>query len=358
MVDLEAGLVSSTLKELSERLGVSPSTISRALSGHDVKRPATRARAERIRALAAEVGYTPNSLARSLKTKRRQLVGLILPDIMNDYYAVAATRVQETLAAEGLRVMLCVTHDDPVIEEAHLRVLQEERVAGIVVVPSPRAPRSGSPRPWHETRLAMPIVELVRHGTPPEADAVLIDDVDAGRQGARHLVGLGHRRIAVLSGPPTLNTSEQRLAGYRQALEEAAIPVDNSLICSVPYRREAARLATRHLLDGRAQPTALIAMSNELVVGALQALAERHVRVPDDLSLVGFGNPDWFALLRPALTTVALPIGEMATVAVQLLLKHIGTAHGAAADGNAPPIISHFQTHLIVRDSTRALSGL
>ena len=199
--------MSSTLKELSERLGVSPSTISRALSGHDVKRPATRARAERIRALAAEVGYTPNSLARSLKTKRRQLVGLILPDIMNDYYAVAATRVQETLAAEGLRVMLCVTHDDPVVEEAHLRVLQEERVAGIVLVPSPRTSRSGSPHPWHESRLAMPIVELVRHRTPPDADAVLIDDVDAGRQGARHLVGLGHWRIAVLSGPPTLNTA-------------------------------------------------------------------------------------------------------------------------------------------------------
>jgi DNA-binding LacI/PurR family transcriptional regulator len=253
--------------------------------------------------------------------------------------------------------MLCVTNDDPVVEEAHLRVLQEERVAGIVVVPSPRAPRSGSPRPWHETRLSMPIVELVRHRTPPEADAVLIDDVDAGRQGTRHLVGLGHRRIAVLSGPLTLNTSQQRLAGYRQALEEAALPLDNSLIGSGPYRREAARLATRHLLEGRAQPTALIATSNELVVGALQALAERQVRVPDDLSLVGFGNPDWFALLRPALTTVALPIGEMATVAVQLLLKHIGTAHGAPADGDAPPIISRFQAHLIVRDSTRALNG-
>ena len=97
---------------------------------------------------------------------------------------------------------------------------------------------------------------------------------------------------------------------------------------------------------------------DELVVGALQALAERHVRVPDDLSLVGFGNPDWFALLRPALTTVALPIGEMATVAVQLLLKHIGRANGAPAEGYAPPIISRFQAHLIVRDSTRALSGL
>lgn len=347
--------MSSTLKELSRRLGVSPSTVSRALNNQDLKRAATRARAERIRLLAEEWGYAPNSLARSLKTKRRRVVGLILPDIMNDYYAEAATLVQETLAAEDLRVILCVTNDDPSAEEAHLRVLQEERVAGIVAVPSPQPARVDSRRSWPAGASSIPIVELVRQSTQPATDAVLIDDVDAGRQGTRHLIALRHRHIAVLTGPPTLSTSRQRLAGYRQALEEAGLPVDDSLICSGPYRREAARAATRRLLDRRAQPTALIATSNELVVGVLQALAERNVRVPDDLSLVGFGNPDWFALLRPALTTVALPIGEMAMVAVRLLLKRINTPDDAGLAGQAPPVISRFQAHLIVRDSTRML---
>lgn len=346
----------STLKELSDTLGVSASTISRALSGRDPKRARTRAQAERIKALAAEMGYEPNSLARSLKTRRRQVVGLILPDIMNDYYAAAATLVQTTLAAEGYRVILCVTNDDPAAEAAQLRALREERVAGMVVVPSPRRARAGE-RPYpDDARSVMPVIELVRHTGDSNADAVLIDDVDAGRRGTRHLVDLGHRRIAVLTGPSILSTSRLRLEGYRRALAEADVPIEEDLILSGPYRRDAARVATMRLLQQENGPTALIATSNELVVGALQALAQREVRVPDDLSLVGFGNPDWFALLRPALTTVALPIEEMAMVAVHLLLKRIRLIDGM--DGaDAPPVVSRYQAHLIVRASTRALGS-
>ncbi len=343
----------STLRELSHHLGVSPSTISRALSGQDLKRPSTRARAERIKALAEEMGYTPNGLARSLKTNRRQIVGLILPDILNDYYAAAATLVQKTLAAEDYRVILCVTTDDPLVEAAHQRMLQEERVAGIVVVPCPRPDRIGNRHAMAAGGLSVPTIELVRQSASHGHDAVLIDDLDAGRGGTQHLIELGHRRIAVLTGPPSLSTSRLRLEGYRQALQEAGIPVDASLICSGPYRREAARVTTVQLLERHDRPTALIATSNELVVGALQGLTDAGLSVPDDISMVGFGNPDWFSLLRPALTTVALPIEEMAMVAAHLLLMRIrlAGAHGEAT----PPVISRYQAHLIVRDSTRRL---
>lgn len=348
----------SSLKELAERLGVSTSTISRALNDHDVRRASTRARAERIRAMAAEIGYAPNSIARSLKTNHRRVVGLLLPDIMNDYYATAATLVQETLAGEGLRALLCVTHDDPSIEEAQLRMLREERVAGIVIVPSPRPGREGQRRGWQESGDATPVVELVRQSGAPATDAVLIDDVDAALQGARHLTALHHQRIAVLTGPPTLSTSRLRLTGYRQALEEAGLPVVPALIRGGPYRRETARQETLRLLDlpERERPTAIIATSNELVVGALQALTERGIGMPDDLSLVGFGNPAWFALLRPALTTMALPIGEMATTAVRLLLTRINSPRdhdGARTAGDAPAVVSRYQAQLLVRASTR-----
>lgn len=346
--------VSSTLKELSRQLGVSPSTISRVLNGQDVKRASTRARAERIRALATELGYEPNSVARSLKTNRSQVVGLILPDIMNDYYATAATLVQKTLSTEGFRAILCVTYDDPSVEEAQLRMLREERVAGIVVVPSPRTPGTRVRQSWRDAAAGVPVVELVRQSGVPATDAVLIDDVDAGRQGTEHFIGLGHHRIAVLTGPTGLSTSQQRLAGYHQALTEAGLPIDPSLILSGPYRREAARQATLNLLSGTVRPTALMATSNELVVGVLQALAEGDVRVPEDLSLVGFGNPDWFALLRPSLTTVALPIAEMAMVAVRLLLRRIQP--GDTPIGEIPAAISRYQAHLIVRQSTGSIS--
>ncbi len=349
--------MSNTLRDLSAQLGLSASTVSRALSGRDSKRPSTRARAERIRAAAAAMGYAPNSMARSLKTRRRQVVGLILPNIMNDYYATAATLVQETLATEGYRVLLSVTNDDPAVETAQLRVLQEERVAGIVRVPSVRAPRIGPRHAPVGVALATPTVELVRQDAPPGTDAVLIDDVDAGRQGTAHVIALGHRRIGILTGPQVLSTAHDRLIGYRRALDEAGLLFDEALVDTAPYRRDAARAATMRMLRHVRRPTAFIATSNELVVGVLQALAACGVRMPDDLSVVGFGNPDWFALLSPALTTVALPIEEMAMAAVHLLLKRIRAMDAADAgttDARAP-VISRYQARLIVRGSTRQI---
>ena len=342
--------MSSTLKEVSDRLGISPSTVSRALNERGLKRPTARLRAEQIKKVAAEMGYEANSVARSLKTNRRQIVGLILPDIMNDYYATAATLVQETLAAEGYRVILCVTNDNPEVEAAHLRVLHEERVAGIVSVPCPQSKQVKAHR---ISASSPPVVELVRQSTAQAADAILIDDIDAGFQGAQHLIDLGHQRIAVVTGPSSVSTSRLRLAGYRQALEKAGIPFDETLIRVGPYRREAAYAATLDFLKQHPRPTALIATSNELVVGVLQGLAQVDVRVPNDLSLVGFGNPDWFALLRPALTTVALPIREMAMVAARQLLARIRMADANDFNEDKAPVISRYQAHLIVRDSTR-----
>lgn len=344
----------STLKELSDSLGLSTSTVSRALSGREFKRASTRAQVTRILTRAAELGYEPNGLARSLKTKRRQVIGLILPDIMNDYYAAAATQVQATLAAAGYQVILCVTGDDPAIEAAQRRLLREERVAGMVVVPTPQ---QGAAHGAARLRSATPVIELVRHGADSRDDAVLIDDVDAGRQGTEHLLGLGHRRIAVLTGPSTFSTSRLRLDGYRQALGHGGISMDPSIIQSGPYRRDAARLATAALLGGPNRPTALIATSNELVIGALQALATLGLRVPEDISLVGFGNADWFELLRPALTTLALPIQEMAMAAAHLLLKRIRLLNGPDSAFDTAPVVARYQAHLIVRDSTRPLAG-
>jgi LacI family transcriptional regulator len=198
------------------------------------------------------------------------------------------------------------------------------------------------------------MVELVRQSASRSVDAVLIDDIHAGIQGTQHLLDLGHQRIAVITGPASLSTSQQRLEGYRQSLEKAALPLDETLIHSGPYRREAAYAATLALLKREYRPTALIATSNELVVGVLQALAECRIRIPADLSVVGFGNPDWFALLQPALTTVALPIKEMAMIAAQTLLARI---REQALEADAPkeekaPIISRYQAHLVVRAST------
>jgi DNA-binding LacI/PurR family transcriptional regulator len=200
----------------------------------------------------------------------------------------------------------------------------------------------------------LPVVELVRH-TNTATDAVLIDDLDAGRQGAKHLLDLGHRHVAIVTGPQQLSTSHARLAGYYEAHVAAGVPPDPTLVVSGPYRRDAARAAALRLLSRPSRLTALIACSNELVIGVLQALAERGIRIPDQISLVGFGNSDWFTLLQPPLTTVALPIEEMAITAVHLLLKRIKLIESSDPAPPGLPVISRFQGRLTVRGSTRAV---
>ncbi len=348
--------MSNLIKEISKQLGVSTSTISRAINGQDLKRAGARAQAERIRKLAEELGYTPNSLARSLKTNHRKIIGLILPTIVNQEYSVLATQIQETLATYGYRLLLCVTREDPEVEAAHLRVLLEERVAGIIVVTNNSISTSTLKIAYSNTSLP-PIVELLRKSSNPSFDAILIDDIDAGFKSTQHLLELGHRMIAIICGQ--MNVSANRLLGYYQAFEQAEVPVEQQLVCRINFTRHDAKTTTVNLLNHKNRPSALIATSSELAVGALQGLQQCNVTIPSDLSFIGFGNPDWFALMTPPLTSIELPIEAMAKEACQQLLTHINKIATndeiASTPEDKAPVILRYSARLVVRASTRAL---
>ena len=316
--------------------GLSPATVSRALSGARYVDDATRAR---VVAAARSLGYRPNALARALRAKQTMTVGLIVPDIRNDFYAETATVLQGAFEERGYRMLLCISNNEAESDRSYLSTLAEFRVDAIVYVPStPNGARGLVSAPKR-----IPIVELLRHTEEGVYDAIVSDD----REGA---VALGHRRIAMIAGPEALSTTRYRIAGYREVMRRAGLA---ARIERGPYTPDHGYAATRELLSGETKPTAIFSSASPLTVGVLRALKDLGAGVPGDVSLVAFEDPEWYAAQNPPLTCYGLPLREMALLAVELISKRLAEP----AEAERAPTTLRFSGRLIVRGSTAPPSG-
>lgn len=336
---LQTFAVPATLKDVATRARVSESTVSRALSRPDKVATPTRARVLRA---AEELGYQPNQMARSLKTRRSQLVGLILADLMNEFHARIAEGVQDVAHAHGLSVMLTSTREDAEREEAFLQELQRHRFRGLIIVPTRHTP--AHPRHYG----AEAVVEVDRASGLCGVDVVLADNVEPSTDAVLHFAAQGHRRIATVCGRSAVTTGRERLEGYRRGMDRAGLPVDEAWIAPAERhdetdgRRAAARLLA--LPDPR-RPTAVFAFNNEVTAGVLAAAREHGLEVPRDLSVIGFDDSRWARLMTPRLTVVAQPAYQMGRLAAERLVARLD---GATHQGRH----TRLPTRLIVRDST------
>ncbi|MBV8749398.1 MAG: LacI family DNA-binding transcriptional regulator [Candidatus Eremiobacteraeota bacterium] len=334
-----------TLRDVAKTVGLSAATVSRALSGHPYVDERTRGRIVRA---ASELGYRPNALARALRVQTTRTIGLIIPDIHNDFYAESATVLQGAFEAHGYRLILCISNNDPAHDRRYLRTLAEHRVDGIVHVPS-------SSVDVHELEAGgrrIPVVELLRQSPEAQFDAVLSDDYEGAATLTRHLLALGHRRIAMLTGPATFSTTRSRVDGYRMALREAGFGPNDEFVLYGSYTPACGHDATRAVLARTPRPTAIFSSGSPLTNGVLRALAEARVRVPGDLSVVAYEDPDWYAISVPPLTCYTLPLREMGRVAADTIMARV--ADGAAP---RPPAVLRFAGRLIVRESTAPPPG-
>ncbi|HXP92975.1 MAG TPA: LacI family DNA-binding transcriptional regulator [Candidatus Binatia bacterium] len=330
----------ATLRDVARHVGLSVATVSRALSGHPHVDEGTR---RRVSAAAAEIGYQPNALARALRQRRTNAVGLIIPDILNDFYAECATVVQHELEKHGYRLILCISNSDPETDRGYLRTLVEHRVDAIVHVPcTPQGAHDliNAPRP-------IPIVELLRHTGQGRCDAVMTDDHEGAAALTRHLIALGHPKIAMITGSLSFSTTRDRVAGYRDALGQAGFPPSEARIVYGEYSRAFGYDAALQLMQAADPPTAIFSSGSPLTLGVLSALKELHLQIPGDVSLVCYEDPDWYAAQNPPLTCYALPLREMGLVAAQLLIERL-----AEDGGVAEPRVMRFPGKLIVRQST------
>lgn len=295
-----------------------------------------------MKAAAAKVGYRRNSLARSMITGTTHTIGLVVADIENPFFARAARGIADVAHEAGYEVLLANSDEDPVTERAAVQTLSEKRVDGLIV-----APASMDDRPHLRDLLARgtPIVLIDRALPGTEADAVVVDNHVAARRAIDHLVGLGHRRIALLTSQGLIHTNQERLAGYIDGLQAAGLPVEDELIRMSMYTREAAEHEAETVLRLADPATAIFTTDNLMSLGAFEAAQRAGRQVPDDVSIVGFDDLEWTTIVRPQLTVVAQPVYELgATAARQLIARITGD--------DSPFRLSVLETSFIVRDST------
>jgi LacI family transcriptional regulator len=304
------------LRQVAEASGVSLSTASRALSGSGRVSDATRARVQRV---AEELGYRPNALARGLRTNHSRLVGLVVTNLVNASFHVIAEVVHNRLKAAGYHMVLCVTGGDVDEERAYVETLRDHNVDGIIVVGSDA---TAVERLRHT---AIPVVHLARQPRRPAGDCVLGADLEGAREATRYLLGLSHRRIALIAGPATVTSGHERLAGYRLALEEAGVGYREDLVFQGPLAPASGVEAVKRLLalPTRRRPTAALVTNHESVFGLLPALRERKLRIPDDLSVLCYEDADLLRWWDPAITVMDNNAARMGDLAVNILLDRI-----------------------------------
>ena len=329
-----------TIYDVARLAGVSTATVSRALNGTGQIAASTRTT---IEAAVEQLGYRPNTIARSLVTKSTQTIALLLPDITNPFYAALVSGIQETALSHGHTMLLCTTESDAEREEHYLRVLRAKQVDGALVdglvLPPDRIARF--------VEEGFPIVCLDRDIDSRSIPLVQVDNRLGGRIATQHLIDLGHRRIAHVTGAGELGISDERLAGYRDALAGARLPVDFQLVEEGRFTDDGGHDAARRLLGREPGVTAIFAANDLSALGVLNAVAEAGKRVPDDVSVVGFDDLHLSAYTAPPLTTIRQPAVEIARLATEIL---IGLTKGRQVEE-----MRHLlEPELVVRASTKA----
>ena len=334
----------ATIKEVAHAAGVSVATVSHVLNETRYVSPEL---ARRVREAMDELGYTPNSTARSLRVRKTQTIGLVVPDV-NPFFAELARIIEDHGFASGYTTILGNTDGHPDRERRYLDTLISKQVDGLILA-STLHDAGGLERLVE--RSGTPVVLVDRDVDFAGVDIVLADNLGGGYAATRHLLDLGHTQIACITGPSQLTPSADRTTGYRRALEEAGIDPNPDWILRGDLHYSGGRKAMRALLDAGAPVTAVFAANDLMAIGAMGELSARGTSVPAQFSIAGFDDAFPAALVSPSLTTVRQPLLEMGSTAVQLLLARI--------DGAAPerPERRLLPTELVVRESTAALAG-
>ena len=305
----------STIGDVAKRAGVSTMTVSRVINNSGYINAKTR---ERVEQAIAELGYIPNALARSLRFKRTKTLALILTDITNPFFTTLARGVEDTASELGFTVMFCNTDEAQADEAEYLNLLVQKQVDGVLLVPV----HSSLDSITFLRNQHVPFVVLDRRIPTMQVDTVRCDSEQGAHQIVAHLLALGHQRIAFLSGPPQVTTAADRLAGYRRALLDAGL-ANMAAEYFGAFNDVSGYRMTREALTAPVQPTALFATNSLMAIGALRALREAGLRVPQDISVVAFDDLPAALTFDPFLTVVVQPAYEMGRQATLLLLERL-----------------------------------
>jgi LacI family transcriptional regulator len=329
-------MVRVSIKDVAERAGVSTATVSHVINQTRFVREETR---QKVIEAIEVLNYQPSAIARGLATNSTQTIGLIISDIANPFFTAVARGVEDEINQHGYHTIFCNTDEDPEREGEYLRLLSARQIDGLIIAPT----GVRSPRLIRMAETDMPIVLLDRDTPDIKAPLVGVDNEGGAYQATKYLLELGHRNIAILVGMETISTQMARLNGYKRALQEAGVTVDEKFIVRADSRAYSNQLSLldsppplfltnnqmtptayhvlQSVLNSSNLPSAIFVTNNEMTVGALHALKQKGLRCPEDISVISFDDHDWAPIFSPSLTAVRQPTYELGWVAANLLMK-------------------------------------
>jgi LacI family transcriptional regulator/LacI family repressor for deo operon, udp, cdd, tsx, nupC, and nupG len=330
----------ASLQEVARRAKVSIATVSRVLNKSDKVVPETRAVVEQA---LLDLGYRPSRVARRLRMNsgRAHLVGLIIPDIQNPFYAEIARGVEDVAYANEYALILCNSDENLDKERFYLDVMRDESVDGLVLPPFDDSDAAVI----EMVKTGLPVVCVDRSLAKVQTDLVEVDNHRGAFAAVNHLIEKGHRHIALIEGRSDVSTSRERRRGYLDALAAHGITARKEIMRSGDFKQESGRVLANELFDLRKPPTALFVCNNLMTVGALAALHHRGLRVPHDVAVVGFDDLPWAEALDPPPTVVRQPAYEVGRQAMELLLKRI-------IEPARPAVTVRLLPELVIRRST------
>jgi LacI family transcriptional regulator len=328
-----------TVHDVAALAGVAPASVSNVLTG---RRQVTEDLRQRVLAAIATLGYRPNQLASSLRLRRSHTIGIVVPDLTNPFFAALVHHLEDLAATDGYEILLASSNEDEAREMVRLQTLQSRRIDGLIL-----APARDDTSSLAKLQPPLPPTVLMDRGFEHDAfDTVAIDNAGAAHQGCRHLLDLGHRDIAFVVSCPMLANMQERIRGYRSALAESGLAQSGHII-SGDFDVGSCQQAVEQVLRHRARPTAIFTANYVATLGAIKAIRNLGLEIPRDVSLLGFDDADWMAVLRPYLSVIVQPVEQIAASVWQLLTARLRTA-------NTPPEHIRLPCSMALRDSTQS----
>lgn len=330
-----------TIKDIAKELGISASTVSRALKDHPDISQKTR---DAVHELAEKLNYQPNAVALSLKNSRTHTIGVIIPEIVHYFFSSVISGIEDVAYDAGYSVMICQSNEKYEREVTNAQTLLSNRVEGILVSVTKETEQFDHLKQF--SRRGIPLIFFDRDAQEIEGDRILIDDKDAGYKATKHLIDGGCKRIAHLCGPQSLKIAQNRLEGYKQALKEAGIKFNPDYVISADDF-ELGKVATRKLLDLPTPPDGIFAVNDLTAIGAIKSVHNKGLKIPKDVAIVGFSSGRFSDITDPTLTSVDQHGYEMGSKATKRLIERI------ESDEDTKEFVNQYiETNLIIRESS------
>jgi DNA-binding LacI/PurR family transcriptional regulator len=340
--------MATTIKDIAKRTGVSHPTVSRALRGNSLVSAET---AERIRRVAQEMGYQPSAAARSLKTNRSGVLGVIVNSIADPFFSEILYGIEERAQEGGYSLFIAASQHDPNRERKIVQTMMEQRTDGVIICSSSFSSEQGR----QLLAYGFPVVVVNHQAAEGFHYSIYHDDMDGSQQIAHHLIALGHKKIAYLGNSLSGRTTLDRLSGFQNEMKKANLPVPDQFIYHVTGGEPQLGLdSLGYFLQLKNPPTAIMCFNDMLAIGVLKGCEQAGLKVPEDMSITGFDNITYSAFTHPSLTTFDQPKRSIGMEAAQLLLDLLNSEN---IKSPLTPKVKILKGNLLVRDSTSSLNA-